>query len=38
MKERKKVIFPKYWYGWKSKIESHIDIQPSWAKVIEVNE
>jgi len=37
MKDRKKVIFPKYWYGWKSKVESHIDIQPSWAEVIEVS-
>lgn len=37
MKNRKKVIFPKYWYGWKSKIESHVDIQPAWAKVIEVD-
>lgn len=36
MKNRKKVIFPKYWYGWKSKIESHVGIQPSWAKTIEV--
>lgn len=35
MKNRKKVIFPKYWYGWKSKVQSHIDIQPSWADVIE---
>jgi len=37
MKDRKKVIFPKYWYGWKSKVESHIGIQPNWAEVIEVN-
>ena len=36
MKDRKKVVFPKYWYGWKSKVESHVDIQPEWAKVIEV--
>ncbi|MBK2340594.1 alpha-1,2-fucosyltransferase [Francisella philomiragia] len=34
MQNRKKVIFPKYWYGWKSKVESHIDIQPNWAEVI----
>ena len=34
MKNRKKVIFPKYWYGWKSKVESHIEIQPSWGEVI----
>lgn len=38
MKKRKKVIFPKYWYGWKQKIESHSDIQPDWAEIIEVNE
>ncbi len=36
MKNRKKVIFPKYWYGWKNKIESHENIQPSWAEIIEV--
>ncbi len=36
MHDRKKVIFPKYWYGWKSKVESHLDIQPRWAEVIEV--
>ncbi|WP_373033601.1 alpha-1,2-fucosyltransferase [Sulfurovum sp.] len=36
MKNKKKVIFPKYWYGWKSKVESHIDIQPHFADVIEV--
>lgn len=36
MKDKKKVIFPKYWYGWKSKVESHVNIQPSWAEIIEV--
>jgi len=36
MQNRKKVIFPNYWYGWKQKIASHIDVQPSWAEVIEV--
>lgn len=36
MKNRKRVIFPKYWFGWKSQVESHIDIQPDWADVIEV--
>jgi len=34
MKNRKRVIFPKYWYGWKSKVESHVNIQPSWAEVL----
>ncbi|GLI54153.1 alpha-1,2-fucosyltransferase [Thermodesulfovibrio yellowstonii] len=36
MKCRKRVIFPKYWYGWKQKIQSHIGIYPKWADVIEV--
>lgn len=36
MKNRKKVIFPKYWYGWKQKVELHVGIQPEWAEVIEV--
>ena len=36
MKDRKKVVFPKYWYGWKIKVESHVNIQPEWAEVIEV--
>lgn len=36
MKSRKKVIFPKYWYGWKLNIESHVGIQPPWATVIDV--
>jgi len=36
MKKRKKVIFPKYWYGWKIKKQSHIGIYPDWATVIEV--
>ncbi len=36
MKDKKRVFFPKYWYGWKSKLESHIGIQPNWSEVIEV--
>ena len=36
MSNRKKVFFPKYWYGWKTKTESHPNIYPSWAKVIDV--
>lgn len=36
MYSRNKVIFPKYWFGWKSKIESHPGIQPDWAEVMEV--
>jgi hypothetical protein len=37
MKNRKKVIFPKYWYGWKYKIESHLGIYPEFATILEVN-
>ena len=37
MKNRKKVIFPKYWYGWKSKIEFHSEIYPEWGEIIEPN-
>lgn len=37
MQNKKMVIFPKYWYGWKQKIESHIGIQPSWSDVIEID-
>ena len=36
MKDRKKAIFPKYWYGWKTKTESHVEIQPKWANIVEV--
>jgi hypothetical protein len=36
MSNRKKVFFPKYWYGWKTKTESHPNIYPSWSKVIDV--
>lgn len=36
MNNRKSVLMPKYWYGWKKKIESHIGIQPGWCKVIEI--
>jgi Glycosyl transferase family 11. len=36
MKNRKKVIFPKYWFGWKQKIESHPGIYPDFATIIEV--
>ncbi|MCP8689370.1 alpha-1,2-fucosyltransferase [Marinobacterium sedimentorum] len=37
MQERRKVIFPKYWYGWKEKVDSHVDIHPSWCEVIDVD-
>lgn len=35
MKNRRIVIAPKYWYGWKQKILSHIAIYPSFADVID---
>lgn len=35
IKNRKKIIFPSYWFGWKSRIESHPGIQPSWSDVID---
>jgi len=38
MSTRKKIIAPKYWYGWKQKVESHIGIQPTFSDVIEVSE
>lgn len=34
---KKMMIFPKYWYGWKNKTESHPNIQPSWGVVIDPN-
>jgi hypothetical protein len=36
MKNRKKVVFPKYWFGWKQKIESHPGIYPEFATILEV--
>lgn len=35
MQHREEVIFPRYWYGWKSKVESHPGIQPSWGSIID---
>jgi hypothetical protein len=35
-KGKQLMIFPKYWYGWKSKTDSHPDIYPSWAHVIDI--
>jgi len=37
MKNRKKVIFPKYWFGWRQKIESNSGIQPEWASIIDIS-
>lgn len=34
--DKRMMIFPKYWYGWKKRIESHPSIQPSWSTVIDV--
>ena len=38
MTTKKKVIAPKYWVGWKTKTESHVGIQPTFAEVIDFNE
>jgi Glycosyl transferase family 11 len=35
IKNRKVVISPKYWYGWKKKVESHIGIQPKNSKILD---
>ncbi|WP_416695868.1 alpha-1,2-fucosyltransferase [Candidatus Pseudothioglobus sp. Uisw_050_01] len=37
MKYRKKVFFPKYWHGWREKVESHPGIQPSWSEIIDID-
>lgn len=36
MNERKLVVAPKYWYGWKQQVESHPGIQPSFSIVSEI--
>jgi hypothetical protein len=36
MKNRKEVLFPKYWYGWKTKTESHPGILPKWGALMDV--
>jgi hypothetical protein len=38
MDKRVKVIFPKYWYGWKTNYESHPGIYPSWGSVLDFQE
>ena len=38
MKVRKQVFAPEYWLGWKSKIEYHKGITPSFAEMVEVKE
>jgi hypothetical protein len=38
MNTRKKVIAPKFWYGWKKRRESHRGIQPSFSEVIDFSE
>ena len=35
MKTKKKIISPKYWFGWKKNVESHIGIQPSFSEIID---
>jgi hypothetical protein len=36
MKNRKEVLFPKYWYGWKTKTESNPGILPKWGALLDV--
>jgi hypothetical protein len=36
VKNRIKVFSPKYWLGWKSKVEYHKGISPSFAEIVEV--
>lgn len=36
MKNRKKVFAPKYWLGWKSGVEYHKGITPSFAELVEL--
>jgi hypothetical protein len=38
MNPKKKLIAPRYWWGWKKKVESHIGIQPTFSEVIDVTE
>jgi hypothetical protein len=38
MHTKKKVIAPKYWWGWKKRVESHVGIQPKFSEVIDVIE
>jgi hypothetical protein len=35
MKNKEKIIFPRYWLGWKVKEESHPGIYPSWSTIID---
>lgn len=37
IKNKKKIIFPEYWLGWKKSISSHPHIYPNWANIISVN-
>ena len=37
MEKKVKIIFPKYWMGWKLNEESHPGIQPSWSTIIDFN-
>lgn len=36
-KNKNLMVFPKYWYGWKQKIDSHQGIQPLWGKIVDPN-
>ena len=33
IKNKKKIIFPEYWLGWKKSISSHPHIYPNWANI-----
>lgn len=35
MTKKDLVLIPKYWWGWKSRTQSHIDIYPDWATVVD---
>lgn len=36
MNSKENTVMPRYWYGWKQKIDSHVGIQPEWATILEV--
>jgi len=38
MKDRRHVIMPRYWYGWKAKQEYPLGIHPEWATVLDWRE
>lgn len=38
IRDKKKIIFPKYWLGWKKSINSHPNIYPNWAHIMTVRD